>query len=335
MHNKARGILYALILFLLIPAGVSALATYNGGQVTIGQPVPDDVFASGGMIDVNAPVDSLIVAGGTVNVNAPVKGDVIAAGGTINVNGDIGGKLVAAGGTINVNSGIGTNAVLAGGTVNIAQGATVGRDALVSGGQVSSAGNIAGNLTVRARTFENTGTAGHVDVELSDPGKEFSRIISIFGIIFTIGMLILGLVLLHIAPGHFIAVEEEVRKSAIVKTVAGFLAIIVSLVVLILISITIVLLPIALLLWMAFFAGLLLSTLFVSLALGRFLAMKIRWEAPPWQMFLVGFIILNLASRIPVAGIIVLVISISLGFAAFFVTLYQKRDKILGTSLAG
>jgi hypothetical protein len=330
MHNTKRGILFALILVMLIPAVVSGLATYNGGQVVIGQPVPDDVFASGGMIDVNAPVDSLIAAGGTINVNAPVKGDVIAAGGTINVNSDIGGKLVAAGGTINVNNGIGTNAVLAGGSVNIGQGATIGRDALISGGRVSSAGTIAGNLTVRARTFENTGTAGQLNVELSKPREEFSRIFSIFGIIFTIGMFILGLVLLHFAPGHFMAVEEEVRKSAIVKTVGGFFAIIISLVVLILISVTIVLLPIALLLWMAFFAGLLLSTLFVSLALGRILALKVKWEAPPWQMFLLGFVILNIASRIPVAGIIVLGISASLGFAAFFLTLYRNRDKILG-----
>jgi hypothetical protein len=332
MHNTKRGILFALILVMLIPAVVSGLATYNGGQVVIGQPVPDDVFASGGMIDVNAPVDSLIAAGGTINVNAPVKGDVIAAGGTINVNSDIGGKLVAAGGTINVNNGIGTNAVLAGGSVNIGQGATIGRDALISGGRVSSAGTIAGNLTVRARTFENTGTAGQLNVELSKPREEFSRIFSIFGIIFTIGMLILGLVLLHFAPGHFMAVEEEVRKSALVKTVGGFFAIIISLVVLILISVTIVLLPIALLLWMAFFAGLLLSTLFVSLALGRILALKVKWEAPPWQMFLLGFVILNIASRIPVAGIIVLGISASLGFAAFFLTLYRNRDKILGES---
>jgi hypothetical protein len=332
MHNTKRGILFTLILVMLLPAVVSGLATYNGGQVVIGQPVPDDVFASGGMIEVNAPVDSLIAAGGTININAPVKGDVIAAGGTININGDIGGKLVAAGGTINVNNGIGTNAVLAGGSVNIGQGATIGRDALISGGRVSNAGTIAGNLTVRARTFENTGTAGHLNVELSKPREEFSRIFSIFGIIFTIGMFILGLILLHFAPGHFMAVEEEVRKSAILKTVGGFFAIIVSLVVLILISVTIVLLPIALLLWMAFFAGLLLSTLFVSLALGRILALKVKWEAPPWQMFLLGFVILNIASRIPVAGIIVLGISASLGFAAFFLTLYRNRDKILGES---
>jgi hypothetical protein len=260
---------------------------------------------------------------------------VIAAGGTINVNGDIGGKLVAAGGTINVNNRVGTNAVLAGGNVHIGPGATIGRDAMISGGRVSNAGAIAGNLTVRARTFENTGTAGHLNVELSEPREEFSRIFSIFGIIFTIGMFFLGLILLHFAPGHFLAVEEEVRKSPLVKTVGGFFGIIVSVVVLVLISITVVLLPVALLLWMAFFAGLLLSTLFVSLALGRFLVLKGKWEAPPWQMFLLGFVILNVASRIPVAGIIVLVLSVSLGFAAFFSTLYQNRNKILGKGPEG
>jgi hypothetical protein len=349
MHNKARGMLFALILVMLIPAVVSGLATYNGGQVVIGLPVPDDVFASGGTVDVNAPVEGLIAAGGTININAPIQGNVIAvggtinvnapvegdvnaAGGTININGDIGGKLVAAGGTINVNNGIATNAVLAGGSVTTGQDAAIGRDAMIFGGQVSNAGNIEGNLTVRARTFENTGTAGHVAVELSEPRAGFSRIFSIFGILFTIGMLILGLILLHVAPGHFMAVEEEVRKSVLVKTVGGFFAIIVALVVLVLISVTLILLPVALLLWMAFFAGLLLSTLFVSLALGRFLVLKAKWEAPSWQMFLLGFVILNIASRIPVAGIIVLGISVSLGFAAFLSTLYRKRHRILGNS---
>jgi len=349
MDILSRGMLFVLLLVLLLPCGVSALATYTGGQVLIGQPVPDDVLASGGTVDLNAPVGSLIAAGGTVttnapvegnvivvggtiSINAPVKGDLIAAGGTTTINSDIGGKLVAAGGTINLNSKIGTNAVLAGGDVNLGKEATIARDALISASQFSNAGTIAGNLTVRAETFENTGSAGHLSVDLSQPRHEFSRIFSIFGILFTIGMLILGLLLLHFAPRHFMAVEQEVRKSAVVKTVGGFFAIIVSIVVLVLISITIVLLPIALLLWMAFFAGLLLSTLFVALAVGRIIGMKIHWEAPPWQLFLLGFVILNLASRIPVAGFIVLGISVSLGFAAFFSTLYQNRHKILHNS---
>ncbi|MCG7854238.1 MAG: hypothetical protein MIO88_00130 [Methanoregulaceae archaeon] len=335
MTIPLRVVVLACLVLLLLPSGVSALATYSGGQVVIDEPVNDDLFVSGGMIEINAPVESVIAAGGTITINAPVAGDAIAAGGTIRVNDRIGGKLVAAGGDITVNQEVGTNAVLTGGTVTLGKGATVLRDAMVSGGQVINAGQVAGNLTVRAQTFDNRGTAGNLDVQLADPGRDFSRIFSIFGIIFTLGMLILGLVLLHFLENRFLAVEEEVRESALVKTLAGFFAIIIAFILLVLVSITVVLLPLALIFWAAFFTGLLLSTLFVSLALGRIIARYLKWEAPSWQLFILGFVILNLVFRIPVAGIIVLLISVSLGFAAFFHAIYQKLDELRGVSGGG
>jgi hypothetical protein len=322
-----------LVLGILLPIGVSALATYNGGQVIIDKPIPDDVFASGGTIDVNAPVNSLIAAGGMININAPVTGDVIAAGGTININSDIGGKLVSAGGVINVNSGIGTNAVLTGGQVNLGKNALIERDALVSGGHVVNAGQVTGNLTVRSQSFDNEGTAGNLDVQLSDPRHEFSRILSIFGIIFTIGMFILGFILITIAPKRFLMVEEELRRSAIVKIIVGFFAIIVSLIVLVLLSVTVVLLPLVLVFWIVFFLAILFSTLFVSFALGQIIARYIKWDAKPWQIFVLGFIVLNLLFKLPVIGIIFLVISVSLGFAAFFWTITQHWDKIRGKTV--
>jgi len=315
---------------MLLPEGVTALATYNGGQVTIDRPIQDDVFATGGTVNIDAPITSLIVAGGMVNVNAPVAGDVIAAGGTITINGDVVGKLVAAGGTVIVNGRIGTNAVITGGTVEVGKGATINRDALISGGTVTNGGLVVGNLTVRAQSFTNTGSAGHLDVQLNEPRGEFSRIFSIFGILFTIGMLILGLVLLKLVPKGFIGIEEEVRTSAILKTIAGFFAIIISFIILILISITVILLPLALVFWMIFFIALLLSTLFVSLAFGRIIVRWVKWEAQLWQMFVLGFIILNLIFRIPIIGIIVLVISVSLGFAAFSHGIYVHWNTLRG-----
>ncbi len=330
-----RNLILISIVLLLLPAGVSALATSSGGQVVIDKPVNDDLFASGGMIEINAPVDSVIAAGGTITINAPVAGDVIAAGGTISVNDRIGGKLVAAGGDITVNGEVGTNAVLTGGTVTLGPGAAIARDAMISGGQVTNAGTVAGDLTVRAQTFENQGTAGNLDVVLSDPGREFSRIFSLFGIIFTLGMVILGLALLYTMPSRFLAVEEDLRESALVKTIAGFFGIIIAFILLILVSITVVLLPIALLFWALFFTGLLLSTLFVSLALGRVIIQYLKREAPPWQLFILGFVILHLAFRIPVAGIIVLLIAVSLGSAAFFHTMYANLDRIRGIGSGG
>jgi hypothetical protein len=330
MSVISRWVYFSLILALLVPCGVSALATYNGGQIVITQPVPDDVLAAGGSVEVKAPINSLTAAGGMIIIDAPVAGDVVVFGGTVQVNDDIGGKIVAAGGNVNVNSRIGTNAIITGGQVNIGKNAIIGRDALISGGQVVNAGQVTGNLTVRAQSFENQGTAGNLDVRISEPRHEFSRILSIFGIIFTIGMLILGLVLLAAAPKRFLAVEEELRKSALIKIVVGFFAIIIALIVLIILSLTVVLLPLALVFWAVFFLALLFSTLFVSLALGRLIARYLKWNARPWQMFVTGFIVLNLIFRVPVAGIIIMIISVSLGFAAVFWTLHHHWDDIRG-----
>ena len=331
MHFVHRGGLLLIVTLLhLLPAGVSALVTYDGSQVSVNQPVHDDVFASGGTVDINAPVDSLVAVGGTITINAPVAGDVIAAGGTVSVNGDIGGKLIAAGGTITVNSKIGTNAILAGGTVTLGPGATIGRDAMVTGGQVTNAGTVTGNLSVSAQSFDDRGTAGHLDVELSEPRDPFSAFRSIGLFLLSVGMFFLGLVLIRVAPARFLAVEEEARRSPLIKTIAGFFGIIVAFIVLILVSITIILLPLAFILWEVFFLGLLISTLVVSLAFGRTIAGYLKWEAPPWQFFIVGFVILNLLFRIPVAGIIFVVIAVSLGTAAFFWTLWEHRDAIRG-----
>jgi hypothetical protein len=331
MNRLLQSVILLLILLFFFPVKGSALVTYNGGQVVIDQPVQDDIFASGGTVDINAPIGSLIAAGGTININAPVQGDVIVAGGTVNANNDIGGKLVAAGGTVVVRGNIGTNIVITGGTVAIQQGVIIGHDALLSGGMVTNAGTVHGNLTIRARTFTNTGTADHLDVQLSEPRGEFSRIFSVFGVLFVIGLFILGLILLSLLPHGFLGVEEEVRKSAILKTIAGFFAIIISFILLVLISITVVLLPIALVFWMIYFIALILSTLFVALALGRLLAKWIKWKATQnWQLFVVGFIVLNLLFLIPVLGAIILIISVSLGFASFFHAIYKNWEAITG-----
>ena len=98
-----------IMLALIIPSSVQGLAFYSDGTVFIDQPIADDVIVSGGVVEINSPVQSLIAAGGTVEVNAPVEGDIIAAGGTVTLNGDTGGKAVLAGGTIRINGNISRN----------------------------------------------------------------------------------------------------------------------------------------------------------------------------------------------------------------------------------
>ena len=295
---------------LLVPSGVQALTFLGGDQLMIDTPVPDDVIASGGSVTVGAPVDSLTVAGGVVRVDAPVRGDVVAAGGTLIVNGDVGGKVLAAGGEIELN-GNATNVLATGGTIRIGEDAVIRRDAVLSGGQVASAGTVLRNLTVSGETFSNTGTAGNVTFEEEEPE---SPLPGLFSVLVAVGFLVLGLLLVRFLPGPFSAVVGRVEKSPVLLTVLGFVAIIVSAILLLLVAVTIIGLPLAVVGGLLFIAALMLSSLFVAYALGDAIAARAGWKPGPMGIFILGFVILQILLFIPLLGTIVQVVAVSLGY---------------------
>jgi hypothetical protein len=320
-----KSILVLMTLAMLCSAG-QALQAFSGDTISIDSAVADDIIAAGNMVSINAPVDSAIVAGGTVNINAPVKGDVIAAGGQVYVNADVGGKVVAAGGNINLGGNIGTNLIAAAGQVNILPGKMVGRDALIGGGQVVNAGRINGTITVSANQFNNTGSAGLVKfykAEDSSPKREdYDMGFSIFSLLAMLGYFILGLILVKSVPGIFQAVDGEVRSSSLLKTLIGFVMIIASFIALLLVAATVVGLPIAVISALLIFAALMLSGTFVSFSLGKWIGERAKIKQGDLVYFIIGFVIINVLSLLPLVGGLVSLISMSLGFAAI---LYAAR----------
>lgn len=298
---------------LLLASNAQALRMLSGDQVSVDSPVDDDIFATGGTIDINAPVAGVVIAGGTININAPVNGDVFVAGGQISINSDVKGKIVAAGGNIDL-KGSAKNIVISGGNINIHSTATVSKDAFISGGRVNNAGRIDGNLTVRSENFQNTGSAGSVDFKKNEVSQRFKAIISVFRILFTVGFLILGIILIKLFPAQFFKVEEEIMKSTIVKTVAGFVFIIVAAVLIILIAVTLIGLPVAVISGMLFMIALMISTSFVSFAVGRKFVDLFKFKTSDVLIFITGFIILNIIYLIPFVGGLILIIAVSLGF---------------------
>lgn len=327
---KKMAALSILIVILLLPAGVFALETRSGGEVVISSPVYDDLLASGGTIILNAPVDSAILAGGTIEVNAPIKGDLIAAGGTIRVNSDVGGKIVLAGGSVQVDGSVGTNAIATGGEVTLLPGATVTRDALLSGGTVKNEGYVDGTLTVDANEFQNTGHAGATDVHLHENSGALPAFIVTISLLFALGMFILGLILIKTMPSRFFSVTRETRESPVIKTVIGFIGLLIGIVGLVIVAITIVGLPVALLAGMVFLIAVLLSTLFVSFTLGEVIAARTAPGLSEWKRYVIGFVILYILFYIPIIGPIILVIAVSLGFGAFLYALHDLWPAISG-----
>lgn len=302
------------------------MQAFSGDVISIDSPVADDIIAAGNMVSVNAPVDSAIVAGGTVNINAPVKGDVIAAGGQVYVNADVGGKVVAAGGNVNLGGNVGTNLVAAGGQVNILPGKIVGRDALIGGGQVVNAGRVNGTIIVHANQFNNTGSAGLVKFykeEDSSPKKDdYDTGFSIFSLLAMLGYFILGLILVKSVPGIFQAVDGEVRSSTLLKTLLGFVMIIASFIALLLVAATVVGLPIAFISMLLILAAIMLSGTFVSFSLGKWIGERAKIKQGDLVYFVIGFVIINVLSLLPLVGGLISLIAMSLGFAAI---LYAAR----------
>jgi hypothetical protein len=327
-------IILSLILILLLPSNVGAVKMLSGDQVRVDSPIEDDVFAAGGAIDINAPVDGVVIAGGNININAPVNGDVFVVGGQISVNSDVKGKIVAAGGNIDI-KGNARNVVIAGGNVNIFSTAVISRDAVISGGSVNNAGRVNGNLTVRAENFQNTGSAGSVEFIKSEVSQSFQRAIGIFQILITLGFLILGIILLKLFPVQFFKVEKEIRESTLLKTVVGFVLIIVSAVIIILVAITVIGLPVAAIMAMLFIIALMLSTLFVSFTAGKKILDQFKLKTSDTWIFVLGFIILNLLFRIPYAGWLIQIVAISLGFGAVYYALRNGWQEITHRDIAG
>lgn len=325
---KISDILILIMIFLLFSSGAQALRTFSDDVITIDTPIEDDVFAAGSVVTINAPVDSATIAGGTLNVNAPVKGDVFAVGGQVLLNSDVGGKVVAAGGNVNLGGDIGTNLVAMGGQVNILPGTNVGRDAAIAGGNVVNAGNVNGTLTVSASSFQNRGTAGQVDFyETEGPSREERRQawagIGIFSLLMIIGYLILGLILLRYIPAMFAAVDREIKRSPVVTTVLGFVLMIAAFIAIIIVAITVVGIPIALIAAFLLAVALMLTGTFVSFSLGRWIGSRLNLKYGDMALFVIGFVILNILFIIPFVGWLIGLISLSLGFGAM---LYAARN---------
>lgn len=323
------GILCILI-FLVLPAAVQGLVFGNGDQVRFDQRVDDDVFAAGRHVSVNAPVRSLIAVGGEVLVNAPVEGDVIAAGGTIAINAPVGGKVVLAGGMVTLNSSIVRNVLVYAADVVITRDTVVGDDALVSAGKVTNSGEVKGNFTVSSQQFTDTGKAGHLSYtrDQSTLGEDILGFLSLAVILFSLGLGILGLVLIRLAPGPFRIVEGEIRTRPLVKVLAGLGGILGGIVLTVILAITLIGMPLALCTGMGLVAGLLFSTLFVSSSLGRVIVTRSGRTMKEWQYFLLGFVILQVSFRIPYVGLVILAVSLCLGFGALLYAVAACRTHI-------
>jgi hypothetical protein len=189
-------------------------------------------------------------------------------------------------------------------------------------------------LTVRADNFTNTGSAGRVDFYQTESKAqkedEDRGMFNVFTLLIILGYFILGLILVKYLPGIFMAVDSEIRSSALLKTVLGFVMIIASFIAVLLVAITMVGLPIALISFLLILAALMLSGTFVSFSLGKWIGEQRKIKQGDLVLFTLGFVILNVLFLVPYVGGLISLISMSLGFGALLYAArrFLRTDKV-------
>lgn len=314
-----------LLLLCLFLSPVSAFDIREGDTLVISEPVSDDLLVSGSSVTINAPVKSvtfvggelvvnapveenLIAAGGRIEVNAPVGMDVIAAGGEVLVHSEIQGKLLTAAGTVTMD-GTATNAGISAGTAIFSEKSHILRDAYINAGGYEADGLVDGTLVaegepgVSEESFDLSGLAGVIGM-----------IVLVVQIIFFIGMLILGVVLVLLIPSPVRQIADTIREKTLLSFALGLGGIIAGGILCLLLACTLIGIPLSVFIALMLMAGLILSPLMGGVALGLFITEKLHAGSSLLFSGVIGFIILAVLFCIPLIGIVVKMVAVCIGF---------------------
>lgn len=321
-----------------------------GDSVAIEEPVDGHAFVAAGRVTVRERIErSAFLTGGDITVSAPVGRNLYVAGGDIRIDGPVGGKLRAAGGKIRVSreARIDGDASLAGGDLDVDGNVRgdlqlFGESLTINGvveGDVELAGEtirigpdarIAGELEYRKgadlRVDPAAQIAGGVDeVQRSDRpwgrrlfhGGPFAGGVSV-----SFGMVLLGALLILLAPRFTREAAGLVRRDPWNSAGMGFVMLIGVPFVVVLLLVTIIGIPLALLMAFGYMAllllGYLVAAIFVGdLALERVNAAKL--ELPWWRVLFMFFamVALGIVKAVPLVGGLAIAILFCVGIGAF------------------
>jgi cytoskeletal protein CcmA (bactofilin family) len=337
----------------------------TGQTLTIAGQVNGEVYAFGQTIMITGVVQrDLIAAGQQVTVDGNAGGDLRAAGQQVTINGRVDGNATTAGQTVLIGrqgaigdsllgaaqtltllGPVGRNVTAA--ATTLALGSTVGRDvnAHVETLTVDPGARIEGRLDYtgpQESALPAGVAAGGVQfypqeraAQPPERGREnpLRGLFGWFGLVWLIGSIILGVLLVHFLPGFAASTAAQVLEHPLPSFGLGILAFFVVPAALFFVAITLIGLPIAFLGGIAYLAGLYLGWLLLGLAVGDWLVRLIRRgreAARPvdarWLVVL-GLVVLYVLTNLPFIGGLIAFVGLCLGLGALLRQLAAMRPQ--------
>jgi len=315
-----------------------------GKTVEISGTINGDLYASGGQVIIDGRVNGdVLVAGGRVSLSGTVSQDVRAAGGQVAIVGNIGRNLTVAGGNVEIASSavVHGGVVAAGGSVDLA--APVGSAAKIAAGTLIIANRIAGDVEAAVGTLRITSRAeigGNVsywsgqEAAVSEGARINGKIIrnvpperprffpvAFFGWLVFVSInfvctLILGLLSARFLPRYHQSVITTLRERPWASLGIGFIAAVVLPVVCALLFATVLAIPLALILLVAFFILLYWSRIYAIGRIGESILTRLRPASSRASAFVLGLFVYYVLAVIPVVGWLVVPLVMLFGLGA-------------------
>lgn len=308
-----------------------------GERVTLSGTINGDAYVAGAIVVVEGVINGdLLAAGGVVTVRGKVANDVRVAGGEVTLSSEVGGNVTVLAGSVNITDSakiegslVGTGGRLAvfgpvtkGATLGAGEatfGSAVGGDILAYVGELvfTPSAQVTGDLTYQSeeevQIQEGAQIGGEITykpaskevVEKVKPEKAagfFAGAGMAFKLISLLSALIIGLLMLKLFPRYTQKTVDMVEKRPWASLGIGFLTLILTPIVFILLLITVVGIPLAFILLAIFLITLYLAKIFVTLFVGqkifKFLGRKVR---NGWVLLL-GLVVYTFLTAIPILG---------------------------------
>src|SRR5574340_865120 len=321
-----------------------------GSAVRVSAPVAGDLIAAGGNVDVDDRVDGdALLSGGNLRVTGAVGDALYAGAGQMTISGSIAHNARIAGGRVEVDprAVIGGNLSVAGGQVgmagevrgyvqaaggNIYINGPVGGDVVAAGGQVELGprARIAGELRYASREELRRDPAAQVADGIkrmqADIGwRREQREIRGAGWIWTAGLMVLAAVLVMAAPAFTARVAGTVQTRIGWSLLIGFIALVCVPVVIVLLLVTIIGIPVALLTLVLYLALLLAGYAVTGIGLGDWVLKRWRGAAVStgWRALaaLLAVLVIALLGRLPFIGGLIVFAALLAGLGALVMQL--------------
>jgi cytoskeletal protein CcmA (bactofilin family) len=340
------------------PAVASDLYAFGGG-VDIQSDVQGDLVAGGGRVVTAGRVQgNLIVAAGSVVIGGTVVRNVRSAGGAVTITGHVGRNLNAAGGTVVLTpeAVIDGRARLVAGEVRVA--GTVAKKLYAAGAVIVLGGEIQGDIELVAQEIEVLPTArikgnltywsprdaqidrraviqGRVTHNLPEMPRVLARtgtaLVTVSRLLFMAGLMVTAVGLYLLFPDFTVLCSHTIGSDPVKSLGIGLLLVAALPVIAILTMLTILGIPLGLILFVLYFAALLVGFLVTAFFVGdvgaRAFLRPGRRSRPVRVVWLIlALAVLALVNQVPFLGGTLMAAAVLLGLGAMSLHVWRHWD---------